>query len=64
MGNVEASTTDAAELDRYVYIRRARCPICESPELKTQKTVDNGDDSLTRETKCRECGHRFFVVVE
>ncbi len=62
--SISPSATDAAETDRYVFIQRPRCPRCASPDLKTQKTIDNGDDSITRETKCRECNHRFFIVVE
>ena len=58
------STSDAAESLRYIFVERPRCPRCGSPALKTQKTVNHGDDSITRETKCRDCGHRFFVVVE
>ena len=62
--SISPSATDAAELDRYVYIRRARCPVCGSADLKTTKTERHGDDSVTRHTTCRDCGHKFFVVLE
>jgi DNA-directed RNA polymerase subunit M/transcription elongation factor TFIIS len=49
---------------RYVFVARPRCPRCHSVDLKVYKTIDNGDDSLTRYTTCRSCGNKFLVVAE
>lgn len=49
---------------RYVYHQRPRCPQCGSPALRTYKTLQNGDTSLTRYTVCTRCGHRFILVIE
>jgi DNA-directed RNA polymerase subunit M/transcription elongation factor TFIIS len=55
-----------AERDQpeYVYTQRPRCPICGSPRLKAYKTRKNGDDSVTRYSKCLACGRRLILVVE
>jgi hypothetical protein len=55
---------DAGERDRYVYIEKARCPVCGSDDLKTQHSEDQGDGSTKRDTLCRGCGWKFFVVEE
>jgi transposase-like protein len=47
-----------------VFIERARCPSCESANIETLRTYQNGDDTVTRRTRCRSCGKRFLVVVE
>jgi hypothetical protein len=61
---VEQEHADAAERDRYVFIERPRCPLCSSLRLKTDRTERHGDESVTRHTHCRDCGAKFFVVVE
>ncbi len=57
----EASTDD---LLRYVYIERPRCPVCGSADLRTLRSKDQGDGSVSRRTACQACGRRFFVIVE
>ena len=47
-----------------VFIERARCPECDSTDLKTRHSDDQGDGSVRRDTKCRCCGHIFDVVAE
>jgi len=49
---------------RYVHYRRPRCPTCGSCRLRSYHTVRNGDDSLTRYSRCLDCGQRLFVVAE
>jgi DNA-directed RNA polymerase subunit RPC12/RpoP len=50
---------------RYVFIERPRCPACGSAELQTIRSKsDKSDGSKARRTACRDCGHRFFVIVE
>lgn len=56
--------TDAAELARYVFIEKARCPVCDSADLQTIRSEDQGDGSVKRRTVCRDCSHKFFVVAE
>lgn len=48
----------------YVFIRRARCPKCDSADLLTCRTDRNGDGSVTRWATCRVCGRKLLVVVE
>ena len=54
----------------YLTLVRPRCPGCNSPRLLAYKSTRNGvgddadDDSLTRYSKCADCGHRVVVVVE
>lgn len=50
--------------DRYVFIERAKCPACGSVRLRTYRTSRHGDDSVTRHTECRDCGEKFFVILE
>lgn len=50
--------------DRYVFIERARCPSCGSARLRTYRTSRHGDESVTRHTECRDCGQKFFVILE
>jgi len=54
---------DADEL-RYCYIERARCPVCGSTDLETKRSQDQHDGTTSRRTWCKECNHRFFVIVE
>lgn len=48
----------------YVFVQRTRCPVCESVNVKTVRSEQNGDDTVTRRSRCRDCGHRFKTVVE
>jgi len=59
-----APPPDPAESLRYVFVERPRCPACGSADLKTNKTTRDPDGSACRDTKCRDCGWHFFVVVE
>jgi transposase-like protein len=56
--------SDAAEALRYVFVEKVRCPRCGSDELKTTRSVNQGDGSTQRTTNCRSCGHHFFVIEE
>lgn len=47
-----------------VYHRRPRCELCDSWKLSTKRSEDNGDDTRTRDVKCRICKHRFLLVLE
>ena len=64
----DGPTTDtepmAGESLRYVYIDRARCPACGSVNVKTTRSVNQGDGSTMRTANCRECRHHFFIIVE
>ena len=54
----------------YLTLTRPRYPGLNSPHLLAYKSVKNGtgddtdDDSLTRYSKCADCGRRVVVVVE
>lgn len=47
-----------------VFIDRARCPACDSTQLKTLRSAAGGDGSVTRRTICLNCETRFDLVVE
>jgi hypothetical protein len=66
MADIRASDVpDAAERDRYVFTEWVRCPVCNSRNVRTKKTrPEEPDESVTRETVCRDCGWDFLVVVE
>lgn len=49
---------------RYVFIPRPRCPACESMDLKTLRSVDQGDGTRRKRTKCNECNHTFDVILD
>lgn len=53
-----------AEAARYVFVERARCPVCGSANLQTVRSKNQGDGTIERRTQCRGCHHKFFVVVE
>jgi phage FluMu protein Com len=49
---------------RYIRAKRPRCPTCNSPRLQTYRTEQNGDDTVTRYARCRDCRQLLLVVVE
>lgn len=60
-----AGPRDHAETLRYVFIRRPRCPACDRTRLETYKSATSEDGQVvTRYTRCRDCGHRFIVILE
>jgi hypothetical protein len=49
---------------RYVFVDRPACPACGSVKLKTIRSKTRDDGSVTRTTRCQECDHRFFVILD
>jgi transposase-like protein len=49
---------------QFVWIRKPHCPNCDSVRLKIMHTSKNGDASITRYSKCQDCGRNVHVVVE
>ncbi len=47
----------------YVHYYRPRC-VCGSVKLRSYRTTQNGDGSLTRHSRCRDCGAKLIVVAE
>ena len=62
MTDTTADATDATP--RYVYVRLPRCPRCDSTRLVAQRSVDNGDGTRTKYTKCRDCGKNTILILE
>ena len=60
----KTNTNDASEFCRYVYVTRPRCPQCQGILLKVYKSRSDPDGPLVRYTRCRECDHRFVVIVD
>ena len=44
---------------RYVFVSRPKCPLCGATKLKTLRTQQQGDGTISRRTLCLACGHRF-----
>ena len=55
---------DPACWDTLVIVERPRCPRCQSANLLTIRSQDQGDGSVLRKTRCRRCSYRFDVVIE
>jgi len=64
MTNSTKPVLDAAEHLRFEFVRRPRCPACQSSNIQTIRSSDQGDGTTKRHTQCRDCQHRFFVIVE
>jgi transposase-like protein len=47
-----------------IHIERTRCPACLSTNVKVYGTIDQGDGSLLRYTRCRACATKFRVIAE
>ena len=47
-----------------VVVERARCPRCDSANLRRRGGGDQGDGSVLRYVACRDCGKYFVVVLE
>lgn len=56
--------TDAGESGRYVFVERLRCTKCQSTDLRTTRSVEQGDGTRKKTTVCNRCSWRFFVVIE
>jgi DNA-directed RNA polymerase subunit RPC12/RpoP len=53
---------------RYVFVKKARCPECQSPDLKVygapRGAIASTDGTQSRYVRCRPCGCRFILVAE
>jgi len=49
---------------RFVFVEQVACPRCGSVDIKTTRSIANGDGSRSRSTACRACDWKFTVVVE
>ena len=58
------ATAGQAARPVYLTLVRPRCPGCQSTRLRAYKTTNNGEGSLTRYSRCVECGRAVVVVVE
>ena len=47
-----------------VTYQRPRCPHCGSEKITTRRSFPQGDGSMFRYTRCKECGENFAVVAE
>jgi uncharacterized protein with PIN domain len=47
----------------YLFIRRPRCPSCNSTRLKTTRS-DFEDGVRVRHCRCEDCGGRVRLVIE
>jgi hypothetical protein len=48
----------------YVFARLPRCPACGSSELRSRRSIDQGDGSRKRWTTCKICNETFFLILE
>ena len=59
--------TDAqhdAEPMETVFLERPRCSLCESTDLETIRSYDQGDGSIMHRKRCKKCDYRFKIVFE
>ncbi len=56
--------TNAGSPTRYVFVMKIRCPCCHSVDLQTSRSIETDDGARQRTTRCRTCGHKFFVILE
>ena len=54
----------AVEQRHYIYFERPRCPECGSIRLRAYRSTKNGDRSVTRNSRCLDCGAKLIVVAE
>lgn len=47
-----------------IVYERPRCPSCSSTRLRAGKSVTDADGVVTRDSRCRDCGERVFVIAE
>lgn len=47
----------------HLVVERPRCPRCGSYSLFCYRSCHNGDGTRTKWTQCRECAHRFRVII-
>lgn len=47
-----------------VFVERPRCPACGAYSHRRDRTVKNGDESLTRHVRCNACRSAYKIIVE
>ncbi len=48
-----------------VMVPRPRCPRCQGTALKKYRSIrDQGDGTAVAWVRCRDCNHRFKVIME
>jgi len=48
---------------RYVFSVLPRCPQCNGTHHRSYRSIDQGDGSRTRWTKCQTCGTKFILIL-
>jgi hypothetical protein len=54
---------EAAEREQYVFAIMPRCPYCDGVRHRSYRSIDQGDGSRKKWTRC-ECGKKFIIVLE
>ncbi len=47
-----------------IFVTRATCPACSSPDYQRSRTENGGDGSTTKKVTCRRCLQRYLIVSE
>lgn len=55
---------ELTRIDRMVFVERPRCPSCGGTDVKTTRSVSNGDGTRTQHKRCRDCSTPYEVVWE
>jgi len=58
-----SDATPAAERRRYIFVERPKCPACRSVRLRCYASRRQGDSSLTRYSRCLDCGTKIIMVL-
>ena len=61
---MEATDNTTTDPEKWVFMDRAQCPVCESKDLKTIRSTRSNDGSSCQRKECGGCGHRFWLVWE
>lgn len=57
-------TSPTATKRYYIAYRRPRCPVCGGLRIRSYRSTQAGDGSVTRHAKCGDCGAKLIVVAE
>jgi hypothetical protein len=47
-----------------VALRRVRCPLCSSTNVKTTRTLESDFEIVSRRQSCRQCGLAFITIFD
>lgn len=52
------------EITPFIIVPIIACPTCGASDYKTNRTNQNGDNTVSRHAVCRACGEPFDIILE